>query len=326
MIHRAIRPTSSSRRATPLPPRPYDIEACYRYCEQMCGATHHNYPVASLFVPSHLRQHIWAVYAFARGADDIADEPRYAGRRAAELDAWQQQLRSIYFEETPDHPVFIALAHTIDTFDLPITEFEALLRGFRLDLDAGQFATFADLRAYTMLSAAPVARMYLALAGYRDSQLVSFGDDLACALSVTKVIQDIRADVDRGRVYVPAEDLYDFGVSVDQLRAGARTPRIDALIRFQVARARALFERARPLVDSVDADLAVELALMWHGGAQMLTRIDRAGSGILTDRPRLTTVDKARALKRALAWRGGTLPERIAGAADRHRWLLSPAG
>jgi phytoene/squalene synthetase len=116
--------------------------------------------------------------------------------------------------------------------------------------------------------------------------------------------------MDRGRIYLPLEDLRHFGVSEDDIAARRATPEIGALVRYEVARTKALFVRARPLIDTIGADLAVELALMWHGGWRILDKIDAVGSRLFVDRPRLTSVDKAYALARAVAWRGETLRPR----------------
>ncbi len=295
--------------AVPLPPT-LELDACYRYCEALCRARHHNYPVASFFARSMRRQHIWAIFAFARVADDFADEPAYAGRRARELDRWEEQLHQAYFGAAPTHPVFVALADTVKTCKLPITEFTALLSGFRTDLDAHRFATFSELRAYTAQAAEPVARLLLYVAGYRAPELHAFAEDLATALAFARLLQDMPADWERGRLYVPREDLRHFGVSEADIASRRATPAIGALVRYEVARTRALFERARPLVDVIGADLAVELALMWHGGMRILDKIAAAGPNLLADRPRLDRMDKALVVTRAVAWRGETLGPR----------------
>lgn len=304
MLHRSFRTPTRTRQVVPRPPSTDDLDACYRYCQAIAGATAHNYPVGSTFVPAALRRNIWAVYAFARIADDYADEPRYAGRRHVELDAWEDQLRAVYFDEAPTHPVFVALADTIDRFDLPITEFSALLHGFRVDVDSDGYESFENLRAYTMLAAAPVGHLYLTMAGHREPRLHAFADDLACGLSMARLLQDVGSDLQRGRVYLPRHDLRHFGVSVDDLRAGTSGRATDALIRFQVSRARSLLARARPLVDEVGPALGVELALMWHGSHRMLERIEQVGGHVVQRRPVLSGLDKARVLSHALLWRG----------------------
>ena len=307
MIHR-LGVLRSPALAVPLPPS-LELEACYRYCEALVRARHHNYPVASMFARSQLRKHIFALFAFARVADDYADEAAYEGRRARELDRWEEMLHLAY-RGTADHPVFVALADTVDKFDLPITEFTELLSGFRTDLERRRYATFDELHSYTRQAAEPMGRLLLYIGGYRAPELHAYAEDLATALAVARLIQDIPSDWERGRVYLPGEDLRHFGVSEADIAQRRATPAVGALVRYEVARTRALFERARPLVDIVGADLAVELALMWHGGMRILDKIDDTGAKLFSDRPSLTAADKALVVARAIAWRGETLPPR----------------
>jgi hydroxysqualene synthase len=318
VIHRAF---GASRAAAqvPAPPEPLEEEACYRYCEALTRARHHNFPVASFFVPARLRPHIFAIYSFARCADDFVDEPEFAGRRASELDRWEEHLESVFHDETPSHPVFVALANTIAAYELPITPFAALMSGFRGELEVRRYATHADLRRYTRLAAEPVGQLYLYLSGYRDPTLHRYAEELSSGLAFANFWQDVGADLDRGRVYLPGEDLEHFGVSEAELLERRRSPALRALIRYEVSRTRAMFERARPLIDAVGDDIAVELALMWHGGNRILDKIAAAGDEVLGRRPRLTSVDKGQVVARALAWRGGSLLRR---SGDRARGAL----
>lgn len=310
MIHRVgtrVRPVAH----IPVPPEPLELDACYRYCEAVTRARHHNFPVASMFVPRMLRRHIWAVYAFARTADDIADEPSFEGRRARELDRWEERLEACYFGEPADHPVFVAVADTVRRFDLPITEFSALISGFRTDLEGRRYATWSELRAYTALAAEPVGHLFLYLGGYRDPVLHRYAEDLATGLSMAKLLQDMPADMDRGRIYIPAEDLRHFGVDEEDIAERRATPAVGALVRYEVARTRALMERARPLIDALGANLAIEMALIWHGGMRILDKIQAAGRNLLHKRPHLDAVDKALVVTRALAWRGPSIAHRL---------------
>jgi hydroxysqualene synthase len=315
LIHRAF---GQPLPATPIPapPRPLELGACYRYCEALARSRHHNFPVASRFLASRLRPHIFAVYAFARTADDFADEASYAGRRALELDRWEAMLEACYHGELPDHPVFVALEDTIATFDLPITPFASLLAGFRTDLETSSHATFADLRGYTACAAEPVGHLFLYTSGYRDPGMLGYAEDLSSGLALAHFWQDLAADLTRGRLYVPEEDLRHFQLDPADLRAPGALQRptlarrLTALLRFQVVRTRSLFERARPLIDDVGDDLAVELAISWHGGMRILDKIYSAGADILVRRPHLTSYDKAQVVSRAVAWRGGSLARR----------------
>lgn len=312
MIHRVGKALRVPKLAVPLPPEPLELEACYHYCEGLASTRRHNFPVASMFVPSGLRKHMWAVYAFARTADDFADEPEFEGRRASELDRWEERLEACYFGERPDHPVFVALADTVAKFDLPITELQALISGFRTDLEERRYSTFNELRSYTALAAEPVGHLFLYLGGYRDPILLRYSDDLSSGLAMAKLLQDIPADMERGRIYLPAEDLVHFEVSESDIENRRASPQIAALMRYEVARARALFERARPLVDLIGANLAIEMALMWHGGMRILDKIAAAKGRALQIRPQLDAADKAMVVSRALAWRGNALSWRIA--------------
>lgn len=297
-------------------PASLELDACYRYCETLCRSRHHNYPVGSMFARSELRKHIFALFAFARVADDFADERAYEGRRARELDRWEEQLHAAYRGHA-DHPVFVALADTVDKFALPITEFTELLSGFRTDLERRRYATFDELRSYTRQAAEPVGRLLLYIGGYRAPELHAYAEDLSSAIAIARLIQDVPADWQRGRVYLPAEDLRHFGVTEADIASRRITHAVGSLVRYEVARTRALFERARPLVDVVGADLAVELALTWHGGMRILDKIESVGSRLFDERPGLTSVDKAIVLARAVAWRGETLPPRTANLFSR---------
>src|SRR6185503_360023 len=301
--------------AVPLPPT-LELEACYRYCEALVHARHHNYPVGSMFARSALRKHIFALFAFARVDDDYADEEQYEGRRARELDRWEQQLHDAYRGKA-EHPVFVALADTVDRYALPITEFTELLSGFRTDLERRRYATFDELRSYTRQAAEPVGRLLLYIGGYRAPELHAYAEDLSTALAVARLIQDVPSDWDRGRVYLPAEDLRHFGVTEADIASRRVGASVGNLVRYEVARTRALFERARPLIDMAGADLAVELALTWHGGMRILDKIAATGSRLFAQRPQLDSADKALVLARSIAWRGETLPPRAMHLVNR---------
>lgn len=299
-------------------PSQLSLAASYRYCESLCRSKHNNYPIASFFARSTLRDHIYASFAFARIADNYADEPAYEGHRAQALDEWESMLTNTYFRRVPDHPVFAALADTIARCNLPITEFRNLLAGIRADLDTTSYTTVEELARHCKQVAAPLGHIFLYIAGYSQPHHLAFADDLACALAFTRMLQQLEANLARGRQYIPTEDLRHFGVTQADLLARRPSPAMDALLRFEVARARAWLMRARPLVDEVGPDIAVELALMWHGCARMLDKIEAAGSRVMQTPPRLGRADKALALGRAMAWRGTSLTPRAFSLAKRY--------
>jgi squalene synthase HpnC len=281
-----------------------DPAAAFAWCERFVRAHHENFPVASIFLPAELRPHVLALYAFARHADDFADEPAYAGRREAELDRWDDQLVACFHGERPEHPVFVALGETIARYELPIAPFSDMLQAFRMDLTTRRYPTFADLMGYVERAAYPIGRLLLYVFGVRDAERHRYGDALAGALALTSFWQDARRDLARDRVYFPQEDLAHFGVSradLDDAYAGrGQKGAVTALLRFQAARTRAYFERARPLLELAPRPLAVELALFWHGGRRALAKVEARAGRLGAERPRLTAVDKALVVTRAL--------------------------
>jgi len=280
------------------PPGPWSVEQAYRYCEEFARAHHENFPVASRFVPAALRRHVVALYAFIRAADDFADEPQYDGHRQQALQAWQEELQRCFHGE-PRHPVFVALHDTIEKRGLPMPPFEDLLSAFRADLEVTRYATFSALRAYTARSAEPAGRLLLALFGYLNPELVRFADEIATAVQLTNYWQDVASDVARDHIYIPGEDLYFFGVSEAALRSLRQSAAIRDLIRFEVARTRALFERGRPLLGKLGRDLKFELALIWLAGMAILDKIEEADFDVFTHRPVIGRRDKAKILARA---------------------------
>ncbi len=282
----------------------YTVDEAFAYCERIARAHYENFPVASRLTPARLRPYIWALYAFARSADDFADEPRYEGRRAEALDVWQTQLERAFHGEA-DHPVFIALAETVERCQLPFNALSDLLSSFTMDLSVTRYPTWTALAQYGAYAAHPVGRLVLYVFGYRDSRLHAFSDDLCMALHLTNSIQDVRLDLERDRVYLPEEDCAHFGVTQAMLKRGVMTPELESLLRFEVARARSLYERGRPLIDLVGDDLALELSLIFHSGLAVLDKIEQVGFDVLTRRPTLGRADKARVMLR-------TAPERLA--------------
>nr|UXE44252.1 15-cis-phytoene synthase [uncultured bacterium] len=280
------------------PPGPWTVARAYEYCEEFARAHTESYPVASRFVPPELRPHLVALYAFARSADDFADEPEYEGRRVEALDRWEEALHRCFHGEA-DHPVFIALADTIERRDLPVPPLHDMLTAFRMDMEVRRYATFQSLRGYTVRSADPVGRLLLALFGYRDPALVRYADEISTALQLTNFWQDVAADAARDHIYIPAEDLHHFGVSEADVKALKATPALRDLLRFQVTRTRALYERGRPLLEKVGKDLRMELTLIWLVGNTILDKIEAADFDVFAHRPSMRRRDQAVIMARA---------------------------
>jgi len=287
------------------PPGEYTLDEAYAYCERIARSHFDSYALARRFVPEALRPHVWALYAFARSADDFADEPRYAGRRRELLERWEAELERAFHREA-EHPIFIALADTVDKRKLPITPLRDLLNAYVIDLSVSRYATAAQLDCYAGLAAQPMGRLFLYLYGQTDPALQRYSDSICTAIQIAKICQDVALDLDRDRVYLPAEDLRHFGVTEDMLQERTASAEVRDLVRYQVARARMLFERGRPLLERlrrIDAALAFQVALVFHSGTALLDRIEAADHDVLGRRPRLGPAEKAEIVQRATAVR-----------------------
>lgn len=272
------------------PPGPWTKEAAYRFCERMATSHYENFPVASRFVSAPLRPHVWAIYAFARTADDFSDEPRFEGRRREALDAWEQFLETAYHQDL-DHPIFLALRDTVRRHNIPIGPLKHLLTAFRMDLTKVRYASFAELRNYCEHSADPVGQLLLFIHGHRQPELHRFSGEICSALQIANFLQDLSVDTPRGRCYLPQEDLEHFGVTFDQLAEGRHTTEFKELMRFSVARVRTMFLRGRPLIRKVSPGLSLELEATWRGGMKVLELIEEVDYEVLDYRPILNKRD-----------------------------------
>lgn len=296
------------------PRRSYSVDEAYAYCRALLRSRHEKVAVASRVLPEELRPHVLSVYAFARAADDFADEPEYEGKRHFALDQWESELFRTFHGEA-DHPIFVALRDTIERRELPITPFTELLTGFRLDLHPAPYATFDELRTYCRHRSEPLGQLMLLVFGYREPALLRYAADLCTGLQLVSFLQDLRPDLGRRRLYVPVEDLRHFGISDEEVAAysgpfgkGATPSKAwRDLLHFQTARARAMLVRGRPLLDAVGEDLGLELKLTYHAGVAMLDKVDELGEGLLSlgERPTLGASDRAIVLGRAF---GSNLP------------------
>lgn len=274
---------------------PVGVAEGYAWCERMAREHYENFPVGSLLVPKSLRKHVYSIYAFARTADDFADEGYEHGlteaARLAALDDWERKLEDCY-RGRAEHPVFIALAETVRELDLPIQLFRDLLAAFKQDVVKRRYADFDEVLDYCARSANPVGRLILLLFGYRDEGLHKLSDHICTALQQTNFWQDVAVDIGKDRVYLPLDEMERFGVSIGDLQARRFSDRYAALLKLQVERARVLFERGRPLPALVSGRLSIELYLTCHGGMRILEKIEAMNYDTLTARPKITTPDK----------------------------------
>lgn len=251
-----------------------------------------NFPVASRLVPARLRGAVVALYRFARAADDLADEGDASPEaRLAALAAYDRALAEIAAGGTPPDPPFPALAAAVRAHGLPLSPLHDLVAAFRQDVTVVRYATYADLVDYCRRSANPVGRLLLALYRAETPANGNASDAICTGLQLTNFWQDVASDWERGRVYLPQEDLARFGVAEESIRARRADGRWRALMAFETARARALLQSGRPLARALPFRLGLELSAVIEGGLRILARIDAVGGDVFARRPVLTARD-----------------------------------
>ena len=214
----------------------WSAEDGFRYCETIARSHYENFPVASSFLPKEIRKYVWTIYAFARIADDYADEPGFTlAERMDNLNQWEQYLDECY-NGNPTHRVFAALAETVDRFQIPIELFKNLLTAFRADITVKRYDTYEDVLAYCRNSANPIGRLVLLLLNYRSETMMQFSDSICTALQLTNFWQDVSVDLQKDRVYLPLEELEEFGYSEQDLFNQKVNNRFCDLMAFQVRR------------------------------------------------------------------------------------------
>jgi squalene synthase HpnC len=267
-----------------IPDNAPSIVEAKAYCAKLARSHYENFSVATWFLPKKLRQDFYNVYAYCRISDDLGDELGDPQQSLMLLDQWESELNACY-EGSPKHPVFVALAETVRNFDIPKQEFADLLTAFRQDQTMTRFQTFEDVLAYCRYSANPVGHLVLYLCGYRDADRQRLSDFTCTALQLANFWQDVAVDYEKGRIYIPLEDLRRYGVSESDIASRRATPQFIELMRFEVQRAREWFERGLPLIKQVDASLALDLELFSRGGQEILNAIERQGFDVLRSRP-----------------------------------------
>ena len=294
-----------------------NLQAAYAHCEQLAKLHYENFPVASRLLPARLRPHVAAIYAFARTADDFADEPGYhASERMRLLRDWRLKLHATGTgsrepetpdprSRIPDHDnVFLALHDTIDRFSLPLQLFDDLLNAFVQDVGTPRYSTWADLLDYCRRSANPVGRLVLRLSGYHDDRLDAASDAVCTALQLTNFWHDFGIDWSRGRLYVPEEIWRAHHADPASLDGTHMTAQWQAALADCGARTRELFQRGRPVCDGVSGRLRYELRATWLGGTRILDRLERAGYDVFrSGRPKLGAADALVIACETLLWR-----------------------
>lgn len=274
--------------------------------ESLAARHYENFPVASIFIPKKQRRALRLIYAFARVADDFADEGNVStGERLERIDQWGVALHNA-LDGKETNTFFRSLAQVIQEFGIPVHLFDDLLTAFRIDARGPYFASFDDLAFYCKHSANPVGRIVLHLFGSATEQNCLWSDDICTALQLTNFWQDISVDIQKKRVYIPDTDFEQYGSSREKMLNGIMDKGFRPLLKFEIERTKRLFMNGVPLFQSVDTKLKIpvglrfQLRLTWHGGMRVLEKIEKCNFEIMHRRLPLNIFDTALIVMRSL--------------------------
>jgi len=286
------------------------LEESYQRCLELTRTHYENFPVARL-VPKRIRPFVAAVYAFARYADDLADEgwgetgAPTPEERVARLEAYEAELGAAMAGKplTPETEwIFLATADTIQKTGAPPSLFTDLLSAFKQDCVKLRYATFEEVLDYCRRSANPVGRLVLILHEQGSDQRFQWSDHICTALQLANFWQDVGVDIRKdGRIYIPEADWAEFGVTREMFDQSTTSPELRRCLKLQVQRAQELFDQGKPLAGQLPFPLSLEIRLTWLGGAKILEKTRQLDYNTLQERPKINKGDKLSLLLRALA-------------------------
>lgn len=260
-----------------------------------------NFPVASVLLPAHLRRPVELIYAFARQADDFADEGDCpASVRLASLAGFGAQLDVIESGATPSSPLFVELAGIIQDFELPIDLFRDLLSAFSQDVMKTRYADFGEVMDYCKRSANPVGRLLLHLYRATEPRSLAWSDNICSSLQLINFWQDVEIDYRKNRIYLPADEMAEYAVTEPQIANRDAGSNWRDLMLFQVDRTRRMLLAGAPLGRTLPGRIGLELRMIVMGGNRILEKLQASGGDVFRHRPVLSPFDWVLMLYRSL--------------------------
>ena len=245
-----------------------------------------------LALPAKKREAIIAVWDFCRAVDDAVDEAT-EGEGENALVRWREEVGRLYEGREPATPQGLGLRPFLQRFNLPRSAFEDLIDGVAMDLEHRRYETFEALRQYCLRVASAVGLICVEIFGYRDVRTRDYAIELGIALQLTNIVRDVASDLERGRVYIPLEDLQRFGCQEDDLRAGVVTANVQSLLMFQCARARQYYRKADETLPKRDARGLIAAQIMAAIYLELLKAIERARYDVFSRRIRVPRARQA---------------------------------
>ncbi|HJT87266.1 MAG TPA: phytoene/squalene synthase family protein [Bryobacteraceae bacterium] len=269
----------------------------YRYCRRIARRRARNFYYSFLLLSRPQRDAMCAIYAFMRYCDDLSDEP---GASRAAIERWRAELDDALHGRFSGHPVWPAFHDAITRFAIPHQYFHEMIEGVSSDLEPREFDCFDQLYRYCYQVASVVGLTIIHIFGFDGPEALALAEQCGVAFQLTNILRDIREDAERGRIYLPAEDLRSFGVGPADLRAGRRTDSFLRMMRFQTARARSYYKESAPLLGLVHRRSRRSLWALITIYSRLLERIEGADYDVFSRRIRLPALEKCWIVIRAL--------------------------
>lgn len=261
------------------------------YCQNKAAQSGSSFYYSFLILPPDKRDAITALYAFCREVDDIVDSHNEDHIKRIKLAWWRDEIGGLY-RGTPQHPISRALAHHLERFSLTEEYFQEILDGMLMDLDIRRYASFRELSLYCYRVASVVGILSAEIFGYQDRQTLKYAHDLGIAFQLTNIIRDVYEDIQRDRLYLPQDELQQFGVKVEDLRQQRHTPAFAQLMQHQIERAETYYERAMQALPEVDRYAQRAGLIMAEIYRSLLQKIIADDRQVLTQRITLTPLRK----------------------------------
>ncbi len=268
-----------------------DVAAAYHYCRDLTRREAKNFYFGFISLPSEKRHAIYAAYAFSRECDDDSDAEGSVETKRAAIERTRIRLDEAY-EGGNTEPVLLALHDAVTRFSIPKEHFQELLAGVEMDLDINRYATFDELRQYCYRVASTIGLICLQIFGYKDQRATEYATDLGLALQLTNIMRDVREDADRGRIYLPLDELLRFGYSEEDLFSHTYNDKFQQLMAFQAQRARKYFASGTRLLPLLDVRARACTATMGGIYWEILQRIQAANYAVLETRVSLSATEK----------------------------------
>ncbi len=281
------------------------LQLAYAECQQLANSHYENFPTASKLVQKKHRQATAAIYSFARRADDFADEGNYDNEtRFRMLNQFDQYLDDVEHNKPIDDLTFIALADTINEYNLPLLPFRKLLQAFRMDVEKNRYSSFDELLYYCQHSANPIGELVLRIHGVYTDQTARLSDNICTALQLINFMQDIDEDFQqRNRIYLPQNELLKYSVSEQSIASRKNSEELKSIVGFQLERSKQMLLQGAPLVNHLRGRLKWVIKFTINGGLLICEKCQKRSNVFL--RPTLSRTDALSLLAKSIYFRPG---------------------